>query len=256
VVQLQLVHRDYPEHYVYAATSTYVEDVRAAAAKSTSNPRIRSKNFNSLEWLDRIFVGDINLTFARPRSIPVQIVAKATGKPVRNAIVALAQLGKVWIISRGTTDAAGKTDLRMPPGEYAIQMLMPPGSEYLQPSEKLSVTPTPGVQPLTIRLMVGCTVEIEAVDADTGFPIRHVRFEKARSTKPSAWGMIGGEPHGREEGDFHKETDKWGKLMAVISPGKWLIRPYSPFQPYEEVKPVDLKEGGNVKIKIAVREKQ
>jgi RNA polymerase sigma factor (sigma-70 family) len=204
-------------------------------------------------------VGEINVTLPSPRSIPVRVVAKSTGAPVKDAELTLSSErdAKIRLVSRGTTDADGRTMLRQPPGEYKLEMIMPVGTNYLNVPEKVTVQPEPAEQPLTVRLMDGCTVEIEAVDVATGIPLATVRFLQTLADKPNAWGSSHQYARGRDGPDVtrgSKGTDKWGKMTAVLPPGKYLFRTMPPFVLAEESKPIDLPEGGTVKLRIAVRE--
>src|SRR5206468_640205 len=89
---------------------------------------------------------DIDLTLVKPRTIPVQVVADVAGEPVAGIIVDLYSSGKVRLSAGGTTDAAGKVGLRMPPGEYSLNTRSRV-KDYVAFSGQLTVAPEPQEQP-------------------------------------------------------------------------------------------------------------
>jgi hypothetical protein len=151
----------------------------------------------------------------------------------------------------------------MPPGECQVQMSLPAGTKYLKPTDMVTVNPTPAEQPLEVRLAIGATVELQAVDNESGLPVRHVQFQYARAADPRVWERVGqptrtvlSNPRGRRMPDVYPETDKFGKVTAILPPGKILVRPYQPFFAAEDVKPLELKDGGTATLRIPVGEKE
>jgi hypothetical protein len=198
-----------------------------------------------------LLAGPIDLTLVPPRQLPIRVVSDTTGEPVKDVRVSLWNRGKVRHTASAITDAAGKTTLRMPPGEYTLDARAPLGADAVWLFEKVTVDAEPAEQPRTVRLVPGCVLEITAVDAETGFPVRRVRFEQEADPKLGTW-----KPLESQTGYLSAtETDPWGKLRVVVAPGK---RRIMTAQPYRIVKgpadPIELPAGKEVKLRFELRE--
>jgi RNA polymerase sigma factor (sigma-70 family) len=250
--ELTVRHPDFADIQVGVMTPKAMETERVKAASNPLTRMTMLKNGRMVDWLDLVWVGEINLTLVRPREVPVRVVANKSGEPLKDVEVGYMMNGKMLITCKAKTDAAGRAVLRLPPGEYEVSARGPVGSKFVEADESATVGAVPNEQPHTVRLIQGCTVEIEAVDVDTGFPVRHLQFEQVRDTNaPGTWGSVSDFALGYD--NSNKETDKLGKITAILRPGKCLIRPGKPYVVAGENKPVELPEGGTVKLRFKVR---
>jgi protocatechuate 3,4-dioxygenase beta subunit len=241
LARLAVTHPNYADLDLYAATADPPLPVNLRHFMSHPDAGLQNP----------VWTGEITLTLVPPRSVPVRVVSDQTGAPLAGIRVGLWNRSKVRVESWGQTDAAGRTVLRMPPGEYTLYALAPLEAGFIVLRDTVSVTAAPAEQPRTVRLVPGCVLEITAVDADTGFPVRGVRFEQEADPKPGMWkplesqtGYMGG-----------AETEKWGKLRVVVAPGQ---RRIMAAHPYVTVKgptgPVELPAGKEVKLRFELRE--
>jgi RNA polymerase sigma factor (sigma-70 family) len=248
LARLAVTHPAYAELELYAATTDLPgagtwRDF-AAPDPGPANP---------------IWTGEIDLTLVPPRTIPVRVVSDKTGEPLRDSYVKLYQYGKARVNSSAKTDADGRVVLRAPPGAYKLDVHRWPDQTYQRRSDNVTITPAPAEQSRRVRLVPWCTVEIEAIDVETGLPARGVRFEQ-EGERPGTWDALDGSSLGmqvRSVGDgAGTPTDKWGKLTMKVRPGKRVIRPHGQFTAVGATESVELPAGETVKLQVKVRERQ
>ncbi len=100
----------------------------------------------------------IRIVFPRIRPIAVKVVGEETGLPIAGArVFTLGDSPATGIVSGGTTDAAGKVLLGLPPGRYRGIVSDPPiETRYIRTYQRpLVVEPGEGAQPLEIRQRAG-----------------------------------------------------------------------------------------------------
>jgi 5-hydroxyisourate hydrolase-like protein (transthyretin family) len=241
LARLAVTHQNYADLDLYAATAD--PPLPADLRHFMSHPDAGAQN--------PVWTGPIDLTLVPPRRLPIRVVSDTTGEPLKEVRVSLWSRGKVRHTSSATTDADGRGTLRMPPGEYTLDARAPLGADSVWLFGRVTVDAEPAEQPRTVRLVPGCVLEIAAVDADTGFPVRGVHFEQEADPKLGTW-----KPLESQTGYMGPTaTDKWGKLRVVVTPGK---RGIMAAQPYVRVKgptePVELPAGKEVKLRFELRE--
>lgn len=160
----------------------------------------------------------ITIVFPKIRLIAVTVVGDDTGKPLASVrIFTLGDTLDTGIGSGGTTDAAGKVLLGLPPGEYKGISADPPfESRYVRTREApLVVKPGEGAQPYEFHQKAGVEVIFRAVEAGTGNPVPDVYFWKTPEDKP-------------EEAQLFQTSTFWvgwddrtnakGEMRAVLPP--------------------------------------
>src|SRR5262249_9086135 len=125
-----------------------------------------------------VWTGDIDLVLPTPRPVTVQVLSDLTGEPVPGGVVYFHSEGKVRLGCIGETDAQGKLNGALPPGEVSFEVAKSE-KDYVEFHGKLTVIAEPQEQPLTtVRLVPGCVLHFEAVDADSGRPLRRIEFQQ------------------------------------------------------------------------------
>ena len=173
--RFRITHPDYTDADLYAANAVPTAEVQRRFHRGLAD-------------ID-IWTGDINPTLTRPRTIPVRILDKLTGKPVRTVMASCSAFGRVRCYSYGDTDSDGRVTLRMPPGPCQFDIgsswtkLPAAGKGYVWHREEITITDAAG-QPKEVRLVPVCSLEAEAVDADTGRPLAERNFGTTDRLEP------------------------------------------------------------------------
>jgi len=177
-----------------------------------------------------ILVGEMKLTFVRPREVPVLVLYGDSRKPAPNVFVDGSQKeASSW----QTSGNDGRATLRLPPGEFKLSLLPATGSPYLRTDGTLQVPESPPKEPIVFLLRPAAAVEVRVVDADTGQGLADVdlwcekTFQRSPDSPPE---------HYREVHSFrswevgthlvHSEeprTNADGVLRALFEPGKHRI---------------------------------
>jgi protocatechuate 3,4-dioxygenase beta subunit len=222
LAHLEIRHSDYPKAFLLAGT----------------------------EGMPSQFTGDFDVTLFKPRTIPVRVTDRRTGRPVAGGQAELSHTGRVQYWSESVTDADGRAVLRMPPGDCQLTVRGPRGGVYVEHTESLTVNVT-AEQPREVRLVPGCRLRVEAVDARTGRPLAGAEVRAVNDFG----GWIG-----METGHYYgpAKTDELGLLGLTVRPGQRQI--VADLDGYEAVKgptgPVDLPAGGEVRLRFELRKKE
>jgi protocatechuate 3,4-dioxygenase beta subunit len=208
----------HPDYATMQATAALVDPVTRPPGSRVSTLIPRSGGGLG----GKVIVGDIDLTLRPPRSIAVEVVSSTTGKPVANAHVSISaqSAGRARGVgaqrppdaptshASGTTDAAGKVTLRMPPGSYTLLAYAPDrvppdpppaNSTYYGRQETPIVIKDQAEQSQTVRLAPACKINLEVVEAGTGKPITSQRLlvEMEHGFIPGVTRGAPGQPHCR-----------------------------------------------------------
>ncbi len=201
------------EHPRYAAMSLH------AATMQGTVPEGKEDIFQRAQKRWRFVTGDLALTFAASRQLTLQTVYGDTGQPLAGALVHVNRINEptsVWTSER--SDAEGKVQFRLPPGEYRADATPPAGGDYLRTWQSVTVAKEPAEQTAEVRVRRGCVLLLEAVDADTGKGIPGIAFLQESDNQP---GLMRHLPVRLWQPDLEKDvTDAHGKLRVVVPPGK------------------------------------
>lgn len=164
---------------------------------------------------------EIKLVFASPRDVPVQVVYGDTGKPAPQVWVAAAD-------SKGssykTTDSQGRVSLRIPPGQYRLNVLPGYKTAYLETETDLTIDATSQAPEIVTKLRPAAEVEIQVVDQQTGKGIGNVDLWRETDSGArelhytTSWEAATRIVHR----DRHR-TDADGIIRALFEPGKHRI---------------------------------
>jgi beta-lactamase regulating signal transducer with metallopeptidase domain len=177
-----------------------------------------------------VHVGDIQLTFVRPREVPVLVLYGDSRKPAPNVFVDGSQKeASSW----QTSGSDGRATLRLPPGEFKLSLLPATGSPYLRTDGTFQVPESPPKEPIVVLLRPAAVVEVRVVDADTGQGVADVDLwsEKTVRRSPDSPPEYYREVHSFRSWEVgthivHSEeprTSADGVLRALFEPGKHRI---------------------------------
>jgi beta-lactamase regulating signal transducer with metallopeptidase domain/protocatechuate 3,4-dioxygenase beta subunit len=169
----------------------------------------------------------------------------------------------------GKTNRDGRVVLKLPMGQYDLTADPPRDSLYVRTRAKLDGTAGRDKEPFTIRLVRGCVVNFEAVDAESGQGVEGIGFAVDEQSAPFELLQRGEKRSFLAEAIVdilaRKDSDKSGRARAVLPPGKfrfsatpqWLgSRDLS--EEYESAStpsPVHLPSGETIDIKFQIKRK-
>ena len=173
-----------------------------------------------------IHVGDIQLTFVRPREVPVLVLYGDSRKPAPKVLVNGHQKEAS---SMQTSGNDGRATLRLPPGDYGLHLLPAIGTPYLVTDSTLQVSEVPPKEPIVFLLRPAAVVEVRVVDADTGQGVADVDLWREMTLSSP-----GSSPTYQREIHFFRSwevathiahverprTNADGVLRALFEPGK------------------------------------
>ena len=161
----------------YAATIDGPDTIHEQLPPRAFNGRVRHE----------VKTNPITVVFPKIRPIAVTVVGDDTGKPIAGARVnTLGDSLATGIASYGTTDAAGKVLLGLPPGRYKGIVSDPPiETRYIRTYQRpLVVERGEGAQPYEIRQKAGVELIFQAVGTRPGNPVAGAFFWKAPEDQP------------------------------------------------------------------------
>jgi hypothetical protein len=191
----------------YAATIDGPDTVHEQLPPGAFNGRTRHE----------VKTNPITVVFPKIRPIAVTVVGDANGKPIAGARVqTLDDSLATGIASYGTTDAAGRVVLGLPPGRAKGIVSDPPiATGYIRTYQRpLIVEHGVGAQAYEIRQKAGVELILQAVALRPDNPVAGAYFWKAAEDKPEETQHIetstfqGGEPW----------TGANGEMRAVLPP--------------------------------------
>jgi hypothetical protein len=192
----------------YAATIDGPETIHEQLPPGAFNGRTRHE----------VKTNPLTIVFPKIRPIAVTVVGDDTGKAIAGARVMTLDEDSLatGIVSYGTTDAAGKVLLGLPPGRYRGITSDPPiETRYIRTSQRpLVVERGEGAQSCAIRQEAGVELILQAVGTRPNQPVADAFFWKAPEDQPEATQHIeastfrSGEPW----------TDANGELRVVLPP--------------------------------------
>jgi hypothetical protein len=169
---------------------------------------------------DGVPVGDareeIRFTFRFPHEVAFQVLCEDTGKPAPKVLVTGGG-------GDGTTNAEGHTMLKVPPGEYAFEMIPAYETPYLVSKGSFTVGPKSSA-PVIGRLRRAAQVGVRIVDQETGRGIPGVDLWMAlegggrTDFYSTSW-----EASTRIVHRVRKRSDHNGDILDLIEPGKHRI---------------------------------
>jgi beta-lactamase regulating signal transducer with metallopeptidase domain/protocatechuate 3,4-dioxygenase beta subunit len=216
----------------------------------------------------KIHIGTMDLTFNTAIDTPVVVLYDDSRKPAAKVLIsAYDDRGGTG----GRTDSEGRTSLRVPAGDYRVQILPAKGTPYWITETTLAVPAKKPESPAPLLLRPAAEVEVQVLDAETGKGIPGVDLW---SENPSlgAPGPTPGRFHDvhsfrsyeLETNICHVErprTNADGMLKALFQPGKQRIGvAYAAFpEGYEPVEPdgkeIDAQIGEPVRVVFHLRKK-
>lgn len=192
----------------------------------------------------KIYTDEIELTLIKPVAVTFQVVYGDTGLPAPNVHTCMTG----W----KTTDENGIAVLKLEPGTYKEQLLIPAvGTPYLETEldEEIVVDGEPNKMPIELRLKPACTINVTILDADTGEPIPDADLWMNRPDLPlwksNGSGRFGVQFRSWKEPVVHFDkprSSKEGKLRAFVEPGTFRFGVGDDFRP----KGYDLGESDRV----------
>jgi len=175
---------------------------------------VEKEALNNARKIWHPITGDLALTFETSRLLTVHTVCSDSGKPTANAEVDVERINNpATVEAHGRTDAAGKVQLKVPPGQYDAVVRPPAGSNYVPTAGKILVSKDPIEQTAEIRARLGCVLLLEVVDANTEKGIGGVGFTEIR--RDQGYGGLVADSTGHRA-----VTDAKGQLRLVVAPGK------------------------------------
>ena len=238
-------HPDYARLSLYTATTT-----RPTTEFDFPLGRTAGKERPSVQ------TGELNLTVHSTRMIRVRTIVAGTKRPAPRIRFSATQgpspNGTDGYSAGGETDADGKLDLRLPPGEYSTTADPTSASENcVRTRSTFIVAAAPEQQSLELQVNEGCIVLLEAVDAKTGKGIRGVVFmqdldgqNRGRAQVQSRTGYID-----------NPRSDANGRLRAIVYPGSGVfsigwIPESAGYRDYTKQQSVDLVAGQTVTVRF------
>lgn len=216
-VWLHVSHPNYAMQALYAAiTEQQITEFRYTAnsiVKIVNDRQVASPMYESRS----VDVSPLKLTVEATRRLTV-LVMDSDQKPVADIPVIARSGGQATGTSaNGTTNKDGKVSLSLPPGDYKLYATGPRTTKYVTTPSEVSIAADQESVEHTIEIQAGCTLILEAVDADTGDPFEGVKFweEQAAPSK----GQLELQAHPSYVSNDLR-TNKKGEVSAVVKPGR------------------------------------
>jgi hypothetical protein len=205
---------DAPENAIFTLQVEHAGFVPMVVRLATTKGPLTEVEKETLNNARKIWppaTGDLYLTFDTSRLLTVQAVCNDSGKPIADAEVEAVRIDNpARVGAQGQTGAAGKVQLKVPPGQYRALVRPPAASNYVQTAGKILVSKDPIGQTAEIRVRLGSVLILEVVDAHTGKGIGGVGFNNG----DRGYGFVG------DSTGHRAVTDAKGQLRLVVPPGK------------------------------------
>ena len=199
----------------------------------------------------RIYSGDFEVVFPRPRQIKFQVVYGDTGKPAPLVgIGATVTQAGFW----KTTDDNGMIEVPLADGSYDIGLMPRIATPYLRTSHPITISAESVQEPISIQLRPAAIAEITVLDADTGKPLAGVDVWQGEQMSDGrisqrVRGYRSWEVETRISHFERPRTDENGKMRVLFEPGTQRIgvgkeafpEGYEPTEP--DGKELELKAG-------------
>jgi RNA polymerase sigma factor (sigma-70 family) len=166
-----------------------------------------------------IMTGDIKLTMGRVKLVRLRVIAADTGKAFSGVSVDAFATNQTQISSHGKSNSQGDLELRLPVGEFTLDIRPPTDTDYVQTFAKLAVGAA-AEQTDEVRVRPGCVANFEVIDADTGAGIPKIQFMMDHPNY--SWYRIDRSTHRGD--DALERTDAQGRFRAVMKPGTHEVR--------------------------------
>ena len=212
---------------------------------------------------ERIYSGDIELVFPRPRVVKMRVLYGDTGKPAAKVGVGgTVDVAGFW----ETTDDDGFAEASLPDGRYSISVFPRYGTPYLRTQFEVVVSVDSVKEPATVKLRPAAVVEITVVDSDTREPLPGTDVWLSDDpTDPSRRQIHGYRSWEVETRISHYEaprSDKNGKMRVLVEPGERLIgvgleaypKGYEPVNP--DGKRIDCRAGEPMAVEFQMKKKK
>lgn len=209
----------------------------------------------------RIYSGDFEVVFPRPRTVKFRVVYEDTAKPASKVgIGATVSQAAFW----KTTDEKGLVEVPLADGTYNISVSPCYGTTYLSTSKQIVISEESDNEPINIQLRAAAIAEITVVDADTGKPLKDVDvWHEQNNSQGRTFHKVRGYRSWEVETSIsHFErprTNDKGIMRVLFEPGKQRIgvgKEFSPkgYAPVEaEGKELELKLGELVQVQFQLR---
>jgi RNA polymerase sigma factor (sigma-70 family) len=197
---------------------------------------------------------ELNLTLRATRRIAVRTIFADSGRPAPKVKVS-AGVVTAGPSAYGITDAEGRLQLRLPPGEYEV--VADPtegGAACVRTCSSLIVHEQPAEQALEVRVTPGCVLVLEVVDAKTRQGIPGVQFLYEPDGQPGSRHSV----QSRSGYIDNPRSDADGRLRAVVEPGERVysvgyIPESAGYRQQQPEKRVVLPAGGSVTVQFELR---
>lgn len=211
----------------------------------------------------RVYSGEFELVFQRPKPVTVQVTYADTGKPADKVMVSL---GNDNASAHATSDENGRVKLSVPDGEYRLGLVQRINTPYLRGNQSVTINEQTRGETIPAKLNPAAVANITVIDANTGAPLKDVDVWKEKT-------LSNGEPyrevHGYRSWEVetrisHYErprTDENGKMRVLFEPGTHRIGvgkdayPKGYISVEQDGREVDLTSGETTEIRFEMRTK-
>jgi protocatechuate 3,4-dioxygenase beta subunit len=200
---------------------------------------------------------EFEIRFAASSNVPIQVLYGDTGKPaVRVWVELFAKNASAY----KTTDAAGRTQLGVPAGEYKLNLLPAYKTPYLETESTFKVDADSPLTERIVKLRPAAEVEIRVLDQETGRGVPNVDLWHAtkgggrEEYYSTSWEVATHIVHRDRE-----RTDKNGVIQEFFEPGKHRIgvaleafpKGYAPIEP--DGREIDFQPGKPIFVEFRMR---
>ena len=175
---------------------------------------------------NRVYSGDFEIVFERPRKVKLRVVYGDTGKPADRVGVG----GKVNVAGFfETTDANGIVEVPLADGRYEVIASPRYKTPYLWTNAEVTVSDETAKEPITIRLKPAAVVDITVVDVDSHVPLEGADVWWTAPTESLI--HVGGFAPGQYQWEVETRishfvrprSDADGKMRVLLAPGQHRI---------------------------------